>query len=475
MDRLLEGVEVTEVRGDPTATEVTQIALDSRAVARGALFFCIPGHSADGHEYAAAAVAAGAVGLVAERALPFPVAQALVAPGTVRRAMARASCTFYDNPTRSLVTVGVTGTNGKTTVTHLLGSIFAAHGMPCAVIGTLDGARTTPEAPELQRVLDAARRSGHRAAALEVSSHALTQCRVDGIRFAAAVFTNLSHDHLDHHGTMEAYFAAKASLFTDERTALAVVNTSDAWGRRLLAHVAVPVVTYSAREASQIETVPGRTSFRWRGRRVDLALVGSYHVVNAVAAATTAVALGVPEDIVVEGLAHAAPVAGRFEVVGVPAPFTVVVDYAHTPAGLEVTIDSARRLAGAGRVLCVFGCGGDRDHAKRPIMGAVASGAADVTILTSDNPRGEDPDTIIADILAGIVDGADVIVEPDRARAIARAVALARPGDVVLVAGKGHESVVEVGDERIAFDDRSVAESALRAHIAQQGEGEVAR
>jgi UDP-N-acetylmuramoyl-L-alanyl-D-glutamate--2,6-diaminopimelate ligase len=469
MDRLLEGIVVTETRGDLSAVEVTAVAFDSRQSGPGALFVCLPGLHADGHDFADAAVQAGAVGLLTERPLPLAVPQAVVAPGAARPAMARVACTFYDNPARSLVTVGVTGTNGKTTVTHLLASILDVHGLPCAVIGTLDGTRTTPESPELQRMLADARRDGRRAVALEVSSHALTQARVDGIRFTAAVFTNLSQDHLDHHGTMDAYFTAKASLFDDARSALGVVNVDDEWGRRLVERAAVPVVTFSADEATGVESAAGRTSFTWRQRRVELPLTGIYHVANALAAATTAVALGVSEDDVVTGLAAASPVPGRFEVVTAAPPFTVVVDYAHTPDGLAVALDSARRLAGSGRVLCVFGCGGDRDRGKRPLMGAVASGSADTTIVTSDNPRSEDPAAIIADVLGGVVDRSSVVVEPDRALAIAQAVRLARPGDVVLVAGKGHETVIEIGDRRLAFDDRSVAASAVRRLASTEG------
>ena len=462
MDRLFEGVEVTETRGDIADTEVTSIELDSRSVVPGALFFCVPGSHSDGHDFAASAVAAGAVALLVERVLPLRVPQVVVAPGRARPSMARVACTFYDNPARSLLTVGVTGTNGKTTVTHLLASILDEHGAPCAVIGTLDGARTTPEAPVIQRILDEARRGGRKAAAIEVSSHALTQARVDGIRFDAAVFTNLSHDHLDHHETMEAYFRAKASLFDEQRAALAVINTDDGWGRRLFDAVRIPAVTYSSDDASEVATGPGRTTFVWKGRKVELALTGSYHVANALAAATTALSLGVAEDTVVRGLGRARPVPGRFELVDVGSPFTVVVDYAHTPDGLKVALDSSRRLAGAKRVLCVFGCGGDRDRAKRPLMATVATAAADVTVITSDNPRHEDPAAIIDDIRGGVVAGADVIVEPDRARAIARAVELARPGDVVLIAGKGHETVIEIGDRRLPFDDRLAAAAAVR-------------
>ena len=462
MDRLLEGLEVTETRGDPAAVEVTSVELDSRQVTPGALFVCLPGRRADGHDFAAVAVAAGAVALVVERALPVHVPQVMVPPGTARRALAQLAGTFYDHPARALTTVGVTGTNGKTTVTHLVASILDAAGRPSAVVGTLQGERTTPEAPVLQRILDDARRRGRSAVAMEVSSHALTESRVDGIRFDAAVFTNLGHDHLDHHGTMEAYFEAKASLFTPSRAVLGVVNGDDPWGRRLLEQRTIPLVTYSLGDADQVETAPGRTAFRWRGRRVELALTGAYQVANAVAAAATTSALGVPDDVVARGLARARPVPGRFEVLDADAPFTVVVDYAHTPDALAAALDSARRLANGGRVLCVFGCGGDRDREKRPLMAQVATAGADLTVITSDNPRHEDPMAILEEVVRGATPGAEVEVEPARSAAIARAVGRARAGDVVLVAGKGHESVIEVGDERIPFDDRAVAATAVR-------------
>jgi UDP-N-acetylmuramoyl-L-alanyl-D-glutamate--2,6-diaminopimelate ligase len=304
---------------------------------------------------------------------------------------------------------------------------------------------------------------------MEVSSHALAQARVDGIRFDAAVFTNLSHDHLDYHGTIDAYFAAKASLFTPERAALGVVNEDDAWGRRILDRGGIPTVGYSMAEVSAVTGDAHRTTFRWRGRGVELGLAGSFHVANALAAATTAAALGVPEDTIVTGLHDAAPVPGRFEVLSTGAPFTVVVDYAHTPDGLQVVLDSARALAAGHRVLCVFGCGGDRDHAKRPAMGAVGARGADVAVVTSDNPRNEDPDAIIAEVLSGVPQGFDVIARPDRAEAIELVMDLAAPGDVVVVAGKGHERDIEIGTVRVPFDDREVAAVAAAGHAGPAG------
>ncbi len=302
MNLLLEGIDVVETRGDPTTVEVASIELDSRSVGPGALFCCLPGRVTDGHDHAPDAVARGAGSLLVERPLDLPVVQAIVGTGRARPAMARLACAFNGFPARSLVTVGVTGTNGKTTVSHMLGAVLDAHGTPAVVIGTLDGARTTPEAPLLQLQLAGALGQGRRAAVLEVSSHALTESRVDGIVFDAAVFTNLSHDHLDHHGTMEAYFSAKASLFVPERAALGVVNADDPYGARLVGAASVPVTTFSVGDADDVVTDASGTAFTWHGRRVEMAPAGAHNVMNALAAATTASALGVPDDAVVAGL-----------------------------------------------------------------------------------------------------------------------------------------------------------------------------
>jgi len=474
MDRMLEEVDVVESRGDPADTEITSIEFDSRQVGPGALFCCLPGARGDGHDHAGEAVARGAAALLVERPLDLEVPQVVVRPGAARASMARVAGALFGYPARSLVAVGVTGTNGKTTVTHLLASVFEAAGWPTTVIGTLDGARTTPESAVLQRLLAEARDSGRRAAAMEVSSHALTQSRVDGIRFDAAVFTNLSHDHLDYHRTMESYFDAKASLFVPDRAALAVVNGDDTWGRRLLDQIAIASVPYRASDATDVEASSGRTAFSWRGRRVELSLSGSLQVTNALAAATTAAALGVPEDTVVAGLRAAVPVPGRFEVVDSSSPATVVVDYAHTPDALAVALDSARRLAPGGKVICVFGCGGDRDHAKRPLMARVANAGADVVVVTSDNPRGEDPQSIIDEIVTGFDDRSSVIVEAERAAAIRRALELASSGDVVVVAGKGHETTIDAGGRRTPFDDRRVVvdvAARLAARSDPRGDG----
>ncbi|HVX22926.1 MAG TPA: UDP-N-acetylmuramoyl-L-alanyl-D-glutamate--2,6-diaminopimelate ligase [Acidimicrobiales bacterium] len=467
MTLLLDDISVLETVGDPAAADIRGVTHDSRQVRPGDLFCCLPGRGADGHRYAADAVARGAVGLLCEHLVDLPVPQARVAPGQARPAMAAAAAAFWGHPSRDLLMAGVTGTNGKTSVTHLLGAVLSHAGRPTTVLGTLSGARTTPEATELQRILaearDGAPAGTQAAVAMEVSSHALAQSRVDGIHFDVAVFTNLSHDHLDYHGTMDDYFAAKASLFTPDRAVRGVVNAEDRWGRRLLAEARVPMVAVRADAASRVELAVGRSSFTWRGHRVDLAMTGAVNVHNAVLAAEAAVALGLDPAEVAAGLATAGPVPGRLEVVG-SAELAVLVDYAHTPDGLAVVLAEARRLAGDGRVLVVFGCGGDRDRAKRPLMGGVAVRLADRAWLTSDNPRNEDPGAIIEEVLAGTGDAVGtgrLVVDPDRRSAIAAAVADAAPGDVVVVAGKGHEAVQVVGDRRLPFDDRTVVAEIL--------------
>ncbi len=483
MNLLLDEIEVVRTLGDPGGVEVQGVSHDSRRATAGDLFCCLPGTVDDGHRFAAEAVRRGAVGLVAEHVvddLPTAVVQAVVAPGEARPAMARLAAAFWGHPSRSVVVAGVTGTNGKTTVTHLLAAALAAEGRAAAVIGTLSGTRTTPEATELQRRL-AEVRDAHRgepltpAVAMEVSSHALVQARVDAIHFDLAVFTNLSHDHLDFHRDMESYFAAKAQLFTPERAVRGVVNAEDPWGRRLLAEARIPLVGVRSTAATAVSLAPGRLSFSWRGLAVSMDMTGADNVQNALLAAEAAVALGVDPEAVAAGLGAAAPVPGRLEVVAAAgrggAPFTVLVDYAHTPAGLEAVLMDARRLVEeGGRVIVVFGCGGDRDRAKRPRMGAVATVGADLAVVTSDNPRHEDPSAIIDQVLAGVVPSADdarsagrLMVEPDRRRAIERALDAAGPGDVVVVAGKGHETVQEIGDQRLAFDDRAVVADALSA------------
>ena len=467
---LLDGVAVRDVRGDPSATPVTSVEFDSRRVGEGALFCCVPGELTDGHRHAADAVARGARSLLCGHVLDLDVTQVVVEVDSIRPAMAAVAATFWGHPARSLQTVGVTGTNGKTTVTQLVAAILGAAGRPTEVIGTLGGTRTTPEAPDLQMYLAEAVVAGRRAVAMEVSSHAPTQHRVDAIRFDVAVFTNLSRDHLDHHASMEEYFEAKASLFVPERCRHAVVLADDPWGARLLERLD-PATTTAVRrdEADAVELTVGGARFGWRGRTVDLHLTGRFNVDNALVAAAVAVTLGVDEDTVVAGLRAAPVVPGRMEVVGAGAPVAVLVDYAHTPAGLDEALRAVRALSGNGRVVCLFGCGGDRDQGKRPEMGAVATGLADVVVLTSDNPRSEDPGVIIDQVRSGMVGHAEVVVEPDRAEAIRVAVGMARPGDVVLLAGKGHETTQDSGGALVPFDDRVEGAAALAERFGRAG------
>jgi UDP-N-acetylmuramoyl-L-alanyl-D-glutamate--2,6-diaminopimelate ligase len=463
LSSLLDDVAVEEVIGDAGAP-VTDVTQDTRAVVPGALYCCIVGRRVDGHDLAAAAVGAGAGSLLVERALDVPVPQVRVA--SARAAVAPIAAAFFGHPASRLPVVGVTGTNGKTTTVHLLAAVLRAAGRPTGVIGTLQGGLTTPEAPVLQRRLAGFAAGGCQAVAMEVSSIALDQHRADAIEFAAAVWTNLTQDHLDYHGDMGAYFGAKAALFAPGRCRLAIVNTDDPWARRLLAQLEVPAEAYGLADAEDLRLSPRHSAFRWRGTRVELPMGGRHNVANALAAATAAAALGLAPEAIAQGLAGAEPVPGRWEAVDAGQPFTVVVDYAHTPDGLEQVLTAARGAAGGHRVLVVFGCGGDRDRAKRPRMAARAAALADVAVLTSDNPRSEDPLAIIREAAAGAPAAAPLVVEPDRRAAIALAVGQAAPGDIVVVAGKGHETGQVVGDRVLPFDDRAVVREALEKEAA---------
>jgi UDP-N-acetylmuramoyl-L-alanyl-D-glutamate--2,6-diaminopimelate ligase len=464
LDRLLEasGAAAT-VHGDP-AVEVTAVTHDSRAAVAGSLFCCVPGERADGHDFAPTAVDAGAVALLCERDLDLAATRAVV-PST-REAMGPLAAAFHGNPSRALSVVGVTGTNGKTTTCHLLRSVLEADGRRTGVIGTLTGARTTPEATDLQATLAGMRDDGDTAVAMEVSSHALALHRVDGTWFAVAVFTNLSRDHLDFHTDLDGYFEAKARLFTPGFCGAAVIDVDGRYGRELAERTeaaGIPTTRYRAGDADDLVLGAAGSTFRWHGASVQLGLGGRFNVANALAAAEAAALLGVADDVVAAGLAAAGPVPGRFEVVDAGQPFAVVVDYAHTPDGLEHVLASAREVAGDHKVVVVFGCGGDRDRTKRPAMGDVASRLADVVVLTSDNPRSEDPDTIIGEVAAGMGALGVVTIQPDRRAAIAVGLDAARRGDIVVVAGKGHETTQTIGDTVAPFDDREVVREELAA------------
>lgn len=465
LDALVGEVEGSELLGDAAGVDVLDIVHDSRSVVPGALFCCVPGSRSDGHDHAAAAVASGAVALLVERRLDLPVPQLLVADA--RASMAQLASAFFGHPSRSISVVGVTGTNGKTTTTHLLRNIVEAAGLRVEVLGTLSGTRTTPEAPDLQRTLAGWRDDGVEVVAMEVSSHALELHRVDGTRFAVAVFTNLSRDHLDFHGSMESYFAAKARLFEVMLSDRGVVNLDSPYGRLLADTASIPTDTFSLDEAEDLRLEASGSSFTWRGHPVRLALGGAFNVANALAAAHVAVALGIDEATVAEGLSRGLLVPGRFELVEAGQPFPVVVDYAHTPDGLDQLLAAADDLVTEGpegergRVVVVFGCGGDRDATKRPAMGEVAAAGADLVVVTADNSRNEDTAAIIGAVKQGFERvhprrAAELVVEPDRRTAIALALAAGRSGDVVLVAGKGHETTQDLGGVAIPFDDRLV-------------------
>jgi UDP-N-acetylmuramoyl-L-alanyl-D-glutamate--2,6-diaminopimelate ligase len=443
------------------AVEITTVVHDTRAVVPGALFCCVPGNRVDGHDLAADAVARGAAALLVERSVGAGVPELRVP--SVRAALGPVAAAFWDHPSAALRVVGVTGTAGKTTTTHLLGAIMEAEGWSTTIIGTLTGPRTTPEAPELQALLADERDAGREAIAMEVSSHALALGRVRATHFAVVVFTNLSHDHLDFHRDLDDYFAAKAELFTPDYADAAVVNLDDPRGRELAERALVPTDGYSLTDAADLEVGSTTSRFRWRGELIELPLGGRFNVSNALAAAMAAARLGIDATTIAAGLAAAPAVPGRFEPIDEGQPFAVLVDYAHKPGALAGALDAARDAAGGGRVILVVGAGGDRDASKRPEMGEVAARLADRVLLTSDNPRGEDPLAIIDAIRAGMGDARTCVVEPDRATAIALAIDDAGPGDVVVIAGKGHEAVQIVGDRTLAFDDREVARDALRA------------
>jgi UDP-N-acetylmuramoyl-L-alanyl-D-glutamate--2,6-diaminopimelate ligase len=458
---------------------VTDLAYDARRVTPGALFACVPGFAADGHDFAPEAVAAGAVALIVEHELALPVPQ-LVVRGA-REAMARAADAFFGHPTRELAVAGVTGTNGKTTTAFLLYAMLAAAGRRPGLLGTVESriggerravTRTTPESIDLQRTFREMLDAGDRSCAIEASSHASALHRLTCTRFAALVFTNLSQDHLDFHGTMEAYFAAKRRLFVEPDSGgelpPAAVNVRDEPGRRLareLRGLGARLVTFGFADdadvrADELEVGPAGSQFVAGGIPVETRLRGRFNVENVLGAVAAGRLLAIDDAAIARGVAHVQGVPGRFEAVDEGQPFAVLVDYAHTPDALANVLHEARGRA-RGRLICVFGCGGDRDRAKRPLMGETVARLADLAVVTSDNPRGEDPLAIVEEILAGAGPAAEV--EPDRARAIRGAIERAVAGDVVVIAGKGHELGQEIAGTVIPFDDREVARDAIRS------------
>jgi UDP-N-acetylmuramoyl-L-alanyl-D-glutamate--2,6-diaminopimelate ligase len=489
LDELI-GADVVRVVGDPSV-EISGLAYDSRRVGPGTLFFCVPGEKADGHDFAAAVVEAGAAALVVERELEVGVPQVVVADA--RAAMALLAARFEGDPTARLRVVGVTGTNGKTTTAFLVREILEAAGVTCGLLGTVkqvvggaeeEMVRTTPEAIDLQRTFRRMLEAGDRACAMEVSSHAMTLRRADAIHFEIALFTNLTQDHLDFHADMEDYFLAKRRLF-EAGPGTAIVNVDDPYGRRLVeefdcvtfsaegapADYAARGVRFDAGGAEFTVVFPptGRKPTNTEGNRpvggevaVRTGLPGHFNVANALGAFAAARALGVEPEAAAAGLARAARVPGRFEPIDEGQGFAVLVDYAHTPDSLENVLRAARRLT-EGRLISVFGAGGDRDRDKRPKMGRAGAELSDLTVITSDNPRSEQPEAIVAEVAAGASGAEELEVVVDRRAAIGLALARARPGDTVVIAGKGHEQGQEFEDGRkIPFDDREVAREELR-------------
>jgi UDP-N-acetylmuramoyl-L-alanyl-D-glutamate--2,6-diaminopimelate ligase len=475
LDDLFAAEGGARVVGDGSV-EVVDLAYDSRKVGPGTLFFCVPGEKVDGHDFAARVIEAGAGALVVERELEVGVPQVVVADA--RAAMAPVAARFRGDPTAELQVVGVTGTNGKTTTAFLVREILEAAGISTGLLGTVKqvvgGAeesveRTTPEAIDLQATFRRMLDRGDRACAMEVSSHAMSLHRADAIHFEVALFTNLTQDHLDFHGDMEDYFLAKRKLF-EAGPGTAVVNVDDPYGRRLAGEF--ECVTFSAEGADadygarEVSFDAGGAEFLVVGPGGEVALrtglPGHFNVANALGAFAVAVAMGVEPETAAVGLARAARVPGRFEPIDEGQGFSVLVDYAHTPDSLENVLRAARRLT-PGRVIAVFGAGGDRDRDKRPKMGRAGAELSDLAVVTSDNPRSEEPEAIVAEVVTGTGAGAEVMVEVDRRAAIALALGRAEPGDTVVIAGKGHEQGQEFeAGRKIPFDDREVAREELR-------------
>ncbi len=471
--------------------EIKGISHDSREVKPGDLFVCLVGEKSDGHRFAADALARGAAALAVQAGfeagitVPEITVPTAVVPDT-RRALPIMASRLFGNPSASMKLVGVTGTNGKTTTTFMTAVILQAAGMRAGTIGTLGAylgdeklpsEHTTPEADQLQQLLAEMRDRGADAVVMEVSSHALAQYRTDACEFDAAAFTNLTQDHLDYHGTMESYFESKLRLFTEypktsPKQFAASINLDDTYGRRLADASSGRVLTYGIQSAADIraENVRiGPSEVRFQARmptgKFDARLVlgGAFQAYNALAAIGIGIGFGIAPDVIAEGLSSLKAVPGRFESVPTGRGFHVVVDYAHTPDGLANLVSSARRLNPA-RIILVFGCGGNRDRTKRPIMGRTAAAQTEIAVVTSDNPRHEEPQSIIDEILTGMQNAtARVLVEPDRRAAISLAIGEARDGDIVLIAGKGHEDYQIVGDSVLSFDDRLVARDILAA------------
>jgi UDP-N-acetylmuramoyl-L-alanyl-D-glutamate--2,6-diaminopimelate ligase len=490
--RLLGRLPGAHLDGDGSTT-VTGVTHDSRGVQSGDLYIARAGERTHGIDHVGAAIDAGAVAVLTDPAsAPAAVsagANAVVVVDDVRDAMGAVAAWVYDDPAAALLVLGVTGTNGKTTTVYLLESGLRAAGRRTGLIGTIEtrvadevlpSARTTPEATDLQALFAVMREQRVNAVSMEVSSHALVLGRVDGITFDLAAFTNLSQDHLDFHRDMDDYFAAKATLFTPEHSRRGVVCIDDDWGRRLAGRSTIPILTLGHDADSDWRRTDDMDEGASGGRTrlidpvgeshdVRCSLIGEVNLTNAALAYVTLVEAGIDPEQAREGIAGLTAIPGRMEPIDAGQDFLVLVDYAHTPEAVTTLLAEARRLAPPpGRVIVVLGCGGDRDRAKRPQMGAAAAAGADIAVFTNDNPRSEGPLAILAAMIEGVSGGADVTVEPDRRAAIRLAVNAAHAGDVVVVAGKGHEQGQEIAGQVIAFDDRVVVREALQANGASE-------
>ena len=448
--------------GEINDVEVHGLSYDSRLINSGDLFFCFKGEKKDSHDFVYDAIKGGASALVVERKIDIDFPQ--VISSSSRKMMSEIAEIFYEFPSREITTVGVTGTNGKTTTVNILSAIAKAAGEKTETIGTLTGQLTTPEAPDLQRQIRDSIGNGVSFLAMEVSSHALLQNRISRMTYDAAIFTNLSLDHLDYHGDMESYYKAKSSLFSPTHSKLAVINADNQFGKRLMSEVEIPQVSFSLNDVDIVERTLIKTTFRWKGKIIELKLPGVFNLENALAAAVTAEALGFNREVIAKGLESAKGTPGRFELLthSDEEPY-IIVDYCHTPDGLEKILLSINELLPGARTHIVFGCGGDRDTSKRAQMGMISETHATNVYLTSDNPRSENQMAIINDILAGIHDTEPVYVNPDRREAIFHAVTTANQDDVVLIAGKGCEPYQEISGTLHPFLDSDVGREALEA------------
>ena len=456
------GLLVAEV-GDVADVAIADVHHDSHQVTSGSLFCCITGSASDGHQFANDAIGRGASALLVTQGGQYKVPSLHVLDD--RRAMAYAAHVVHGRPSTEVPVFGITGTNGKTTTAAMLAEILRHAGLSPHVFGTLNSVRTTPESTDLQREMRRAIIDGAQSVVMEVTSHALQLQRVAGVQFAIGIFTNLGHDHLDFHGTIENYFEAKAELFNTATTHKAIVNVDDSWGMKLAdslegRYAGGDLIRVSMNEAQNLQSTLASSSFTWRGRNIALPLGGLFNVSNALLTATAAEVHGVSLEAIVDGLAALQVVPGRVQKVSNNSGVHAFVDFAHTPDSLQAVLTSARISAGKGRVIVVFGCGGDRDREKRPEMGRVASEIADVVIVTSDNSRSEDPASIIADICSGMGKTRPVEIA-NRREAIAHAVNLAQSGDVVIVAGKGHETLQLIGTTSLPFSDVEELELAF--------------